>query len=147
MKHKILKWQIRADSLSSPWVFCAHLRCSRSCLWTLRALITEEYFSSASGSPLSEMCRSPNGTTARCLLMHQRTLQNCIFNSLINCVWNSHIVSLIFCETAPPQKKSSGLTFLFYFFFLLHMCTCTVGGKRRLELSSQATDCPTFNYC
>lgn len=102
--------------------------CRSSCLWTLQALIMEEYFFSASGCSLTEMCRSPNGTTTCWLLMRCPALQNCNFKSLISA---SQAVAS-FCQNSTVQPPET--------------VWLTVFPHMRSNLPSQATQCPAFNY-
>lgn len=88
-----------------------HSSCRGSCLWTLSALIMEEYFFSASGSSLTTMCRDTNGTTTQQLLYRPASLTH-LFLSL-----KLHSISLIFRQTASQNCLAYSTSFFHVYLY------------------------------
>lgn len=84
-------------------------------------------------SSLTAMCTDTNGTTARQLL--------CMPASL------THLFIYLFFLVFETRRRFINIPLLCLSKTVWLAALGTVGGKGGLALSSQATDCPTFNYC
>lgn len=84
-------------------------------------------------SSLTAMCTDTNGTTARQLL--------CMPASL------THLFIYLFFLVFETRRRFINIPLLCLSKTVWLTALGTVGGKGGLALSSQATDCPTFNYC